>query len=147
MIALRSLTLGVAAGMRSSLGISAPALVGGAAGAKSGFSIGTARRALPIASELVVDKLPKTPSRLAPQGLAARFVSGAVGSVILARRAGASPGQTVVPVLAAVLGTAIGAYGGAAWRRWASTSRPDWQGAVAEDSVALTLAYTACRDT
>jgi uncharacterized membrane protein len=147
MIALRSLTLGVAAGMRSSLGISAPALVGRGARAKGGFSITTARRALPVASELVVDKLPKTPSRLEPQGLAARFASGAVGGVILARRAGASPVQTIVPLLAAVLGTAAGAYGGAAWRRWASSSRPDWQGAVAEDGVALSLAYAACRNT
>jgi uncharacterized membrane protein len=145
MIALRTLALGVAAGSRSSLGISGPVLFRRSRGRKAGLGLGTVRRALPVASELVVDKLPKTPSRLEPAGLGGRFASGAVGSVILARGAGASAPQTIVAVLAGVLGTAAGAYGGAAWRRWASQSRPDWQGAVAEDAVALGLAYTACR--
>jgi uncharacterized membrane protein len=145
MIALRTLALGVAAGSRSSLGISGPVLFRRRPGRSTGLSLGTVRRVLPVASELVVDKLPKTPSRLEPAGLAGRFASGAVGSVILARGAGLSPRQSVVPLLAGVLGTAAGAYGGAAWRRWASRSRPDWQGSVAEDTVALSLAYTACR--
>jgi uncharacterized membrane protein len=145
MIALRTLALGVAAGSRSSLGISGPALFRTRAGRSRRHSLGRVRLVLPVASELVVDKLPKTPSRLEPAGLAGRFASGAIGSVILARGAGASAPQTIVAVLAGALGTAAGAYGGAAWRRWASQSRPDWQGAVAEDTVALSLAYAACR--
>jgi uncharacterized membrane protein len=37
------------------------------------------------AGELVVDKLPTTPSRLAPPGLAARLVLGALAAGLFAR--------------------------------------------------------------
>jgi uncharacterized membrane protein len=138
MILLRSLAIGVASGMRSSLGVTAPGLFRPGAGANPA----TARRVLAIWGELVSDKLPKTPSRLEPPGLAARFVSGGVGALVLARRAGAPP---VVPLLAGLAGAAVGAYGGAAWRRWAAARRPDWQGAVVEDAVGIGLAVAACR--
>lgn len=137
---VRSLSLGLASGMRASLGLSAPALSGPAPDSKGAkFSRGS--KALGVAGELVGDKLPQTPSRLEPPGLAARFVSGGGGALTLARRQGMEPAY---PLLAGVAGATVGAYGGAAWRRWASARVPDWQGALAEDAVALTLAFAAC---
>lgn len=138
MIIVRSLVLGVATGIRTTFGVSAPGLFSSGAG----FNPGTVRRVVAIGGELVADKLPQTPSRLEPAGLAGRLVSGGAGAVILARKAGA---PRLVPLLAGVLGAAAGAYGGAAWRRWAAKRRPDWQGAVVEDTVGLGLAYAACR--
>jgi uncharacterized membrane protein len=136
----RALMLGTAAGMRTSLGFSTPQLVGRQTPTST---IRQVWGALPVAGELVVDKLPQTPSRLLPPGLIGRFASGAFGAFLLARRSGAPP---VLPVLAGIAGAAGGAYGGAAWRRWADARGPDWPAAVAEDALALTLAVGACRN-
>ena len=136
-LVLRSLALGVASGMRTSLGLAAPGLLRGSAGA-----IGAALRVLSVAGELVIDKLPSTPSRLEPPGLGARFVSGGAGAATLCRSDGSAPAW---PVIAGIAGAAAGAYGGVAWRRSSTSSRPDWQGALAEDGVALALAFLACR--
>ena len=140
---VRSLALGLASGMRASLGLGAPALVGAARGRpESTFAkLSRAAKALGVAGELVGDKLPQTPSRLDPPGLAARFISGAAGGFALARRQDVSPAY---PVLIGVAGATAGAYGGAAWRRWAGARVPDWQGALAEDALALKLAFAAC---
>jgi uncharacterized membrane protein len=135
----RALMLGTAAGMRSSLGFSAPKLVGRQTPTST---IRQVWSGLPIAGELIVDKLPQTPSRLLPPGLIGRFTSGAFGAFLLARRQGAA---LPLPVLAGIAGAAAGAYGGAAWRRWADAKGPDWPAAVAEDALALTLAAGACR--
>lgn len=135
----RALVLGTAAGMRSSLGFSAPELVGRPVRASK---VRRALRAAPIVGELIVDKLPQTPSRLTPPGLVARFASGATGAFALARRNNSS---LVLPVLAGAAGAAVGAWGGAAWRRWADARGPDWHAAVVEDAVALGLASAACR--
>jgi uncharacterized membrane protein len=141
----RSFALGIASGMRSSLGFAAPGL---RAGRQTGFTPAIAVRGLGICGELVVDKLPQTPSRLTPPGLAARFASGAAGALQLASRTSASPKTRVAAVIVGVAGAAGGAYGGAAWRRAAAGSqqgRPDWQGAIAEDAVAVSLAFAASR--
>jgi uncharacterized membrane protein len=137
-LVFRSLALGTASGMRSSLGLAAPGLVRRTSGA-----VGTSARTLAVGSELVADKLPSTPSRLEPPALAARFASGATGSVVLSRSAGAAPAW---PVLAGLAGAAAGSFGGAAWRRWAGSRRPDWQAALGEDAVAVGLAILACRN-
>jgi uncharacterized membrane protein len=65
-----------------------------------------------------------------------------IGAAVLARRARAN---RALPVLAAALGATVGAFGGLAWRRAAGARRPDWQGALVEDAVALTLAGLAVR--
>jgi uncharacterized membrane protein len=136
-VALRAVLLGVAAGSRSALGVAAPVLGGtrvpGAV--RAGVALG-------VVGELVGDLLPMTPSRLRPPGPQLRALAGAVGGVLLARRAG------VGVVLPAVLGagaSAVGTWGGAAWRRWAARRGPDWPAALAEDAVALTLAGLAAR--
>jgi uncharacterized membrane protein len=141
----RSLALGLASGMRSSLGFNAPGLRGLRA---ERFTKANTMRLVGIGGELIGDKLPKTPSRLAPPGLAARFAAGAAGAWQLASRAGAAPKTRLAAVVVGVGAAAGGSYGGAAWRRAAAASaggRPDWQGAVAEDAVALTLAVAASR--
>ncbi|HEX4017497.1 MAG TPA: hypothetical protein VHX15_12250 [Frankiaceae bacterium] len=141
----RALALGVASGMRSSLGFNAPALHDVR---DVGLTLANTSRLLSIGGELIVDKLPKTPSRLTPPGLVARFVSGAAGGLQLANRVGGSPRTRVTAAVIAIAGAAGGAYGGATWRRTASggaAGRPDWPGAIGEDAVALSLALAASR--
>jgi uncharacterized membrane protein len=141
----RSLVLGVASGMRSSLGFNVPGLRGVR---RAGLTRANSSRLLAIGGELVVDKLPQTPSRLEPPGLVARFASGAAGGLQLAHRAGARPATYVIAGVVGAAGAAGSAYGGAAWRRWAvsgAVPRADWQGATIEDATALTLAFAACR--
>ena len=134
----RALALGIASGMRSSLGLCAPGLFGKPAA----YGPRRVARIVGVGGELLVDKLPQTPSRLEPPGLAARFASGGTGAFVLARREQVKP---PLPFLAGVLGAAAGSFGGAAWRKRAAVARPDWQGALAEDVAAGTLAWWACR--
>ena len=136
----RSLLLGAASGSRASLGFAGPAISTAAGGALTG-GFASVSGLLLIGGELVGDKLPSTPSRLAPQGFASRFTSSTVGALALARRENATVG---LPVLAGLLGAAAGLWGGAAWRSWAGGKGPDWQGAVVEDAVAVSLAAIAC---
>ena len=133
----RSLALGVAAGGRSTLGLFAPAVLGGPAGPV----VRTLAAGL-VGAELTADKLPATPNRLAPAGIVPRFASGAVGATLIARRESATP---TGPVLAAVLGTALGALAGTSWRASAERRGWTWQAALVEDAVATCLAVLACR--
>lgn len=59
--------------------------------------------------ELIADKLPKTPSRRAPLGFAARIVSGAICGAAIGASHGAWPGALVAGVLGAIAGT-LGGY-------------------------------------
>jgi uncharacterized membrane protein len=81
------------------------------------------------------------PDRTSAAALPARLASGAGGAGLLARRQGAN---AALPVLAGVIGSAAGAFGGLGWRRWAGRRMPDWQAAVIEDGVAVALALAAC---
>ncbi|WP_448062011.1 hypothetical protein [Cellulomonas hominis] len=132
----RSALLGAAAGARASLGLAGPALTSARTPRwlRRGMLLG-------VAGELAGDKNPSTPSRLLPPGPHSRMISGAVGGLALARRAGARP---VRPVLAGVLGAVVGTWGGAAWRAHAVGRLPGWQSGVAEDVVALGLTALAC---
>ncbi|MGM7423698.1 hypothetical protein [Cellulosimicrobium sp. CpK407] len=145
----RALALGVAAGSRSSLGVAAPVLGGWVGGGSRGGSGGPgllarAGAVAGVVGEMVGDKLPRTPSRLDPPGPVLRLASGALGGVLLARRR-TGPAGVVGAAVAGAAGAAAGTWGGAAWRRLAVGSRPDWPGAVAEDAVALVLAALAVR--
>ncbi len=99
---------------------------------------------LAAAGEVVVDKLPATPSRLAPGPLAGRLISGSICGVVLARRGGKSP------LLGAFLGAAgalFGAFGGY-HARHALTTRvglPDLPVALAEDALAVGVARAVSR--
>ena len=137
-VVAKSFGLGLATGMRSSLGAAAPGLF-----RHNGVStLGRVIRAGGVGAELVVDKLPNTPSRLEGPGLAYRAGAGADGGLLLARHAEVASGACLV---AGALGAAVSTYGGVAWRGWAAKRWTDWQGALIEDAVALALAFVTCR--
>ncbi|HEY2018613.1 MAG TPA: DUF4126 family protein, partial [Bryobacteraceae bacterium] len=62
--------------------------------------------------ELIADKLPKTPSRKAPVGLAGRVMSGALCGAAI----GASGGELVAGLVFGVLGALAGTFGGYEFR-------------------------------
>jgi uncharacterized membrane protein len=125
--ALRSVGIGAATGLRTMTG---PA---------SAFSAtsGNWRWLLRAAAlgEYVVDKLPSTPSRTQPFGLAARAVAGGLAGASVApeaRRTGAVLG---------IAGAMAAAYLGAAYRReTARRNFPPIPSALFEDAVAIALA-------
>jgi uncharacterized membrane protein len=86
--------------------------------------------------ELVVDKLPNTPSRTAPVGLIARIVLGGASGVALATGAGVS--VSVAGVIASI-GAIAGAFTGYHIRRAVVLKArvPDLVVAIAEDAIAI----------
>jgi uncharacterized membrane protein len=134
-LTVRSLLLGAATGARSSLGLAAPTLTSPDRGVASKLGALGA-----IGAELYGDKLENTPERTAVPGLPLRFASAAGGAAALSTRENAN---AVVPILAGLVGSAAGSYGGLGWRRWAAKRVPDWQAAVIEDGVAVALALAA----
>jgi uncharacterized membrane protein len=87
-------------------------------------------------AELVVDKLPMTPSRKITAAFAARLVSGGLAGAaigIVTRRA-------TLGALLGLAGAVVGTEGGAAFRSWlASLFERDLPAAVIEDLIALAL--------
>jgi uncharacterized membrane protein len=145
---LHALALGAASGARSSAGLAAVALTSkptdhGAVAAKLGGRVGTAVTALMAVGELVVDKLPATPSRLAVQGLVPRLVLGATAAGTQANRAGR---PVVIPALVGAAGAAGFSYLGARFRDVAQKRfGSDRPGAIAEDVAAAALGYLGAR--
>ena len=90
--------------------------------------------------ELIVDKLPKTPSRTAAMGLIARFLLGGLSGAALC--AGANQSVVLSGILGAVGGVA-GAFGGYAARtRLVRTLKvPDLAVALLEDAVAIAVGF------
>ena len=132
---LRTMALGVATGSRSSLAVAGPVLSGAhGPGPRSAA-------ALAVVAELVVDKLPGTPSRLEAPILVGRIAAGGLGGVLMARRARV---RTLGPVVAAMVGAAAGSWAGAAWRSRADRRLPRWIAAVIEDGFALAIVAWAC---
>jgi len=126
----RIFALGAVSGMRTLLG---PALA--AEGASENVKL---LFRLLSAGELVGDKLPKTPSRLAPGPLLGRAVSGGAVGYVLCRRAGQSPWLgTALGAGAAVLG----AYGGYHARKALGETLhlPDAVVAVGDDALAIAV--------
>jgi uncharacterized membrane protein len=93
-----------------------------------------------VATELVIDKLPRTPSRLGTRGLAARMALASAAAVVLAR----GNNRPVLPnVLASGTMALVAARVGHDLRVMAGTHVPPLAVAVAEDAVALGLAAAA----
>jgi uncharacterized membrane protein len=93
-----------------------------------------------VASELVIDKLPNTPSRLSPPGLAGRLVFAAAAGALLARGAG----RPVLPSVLIASATALVAARVGHDARVALAERfPPAAVAVAEDLLAIGLASLA----
>jgi len=98
---------------------------------------------LPLAAtEMLADKLPRTPGRLAPVPLALRILAGGVGAAWLTR-----PRRRAPPILAGAAGALAGALlgFGARTRLPALTRTTDLPWAVLEDLSAAALVRTAVR--
>lgn len=148
---LRPLALGIVTGLRSQLGLAALAWSAPARRSdptvlrKLRTPVGLAALSLAAGGELVVDKLPKTLSRVSPPALGGRLVAGAaVGALAMGK---ADRKTTVLAATTGVLGAAAGSYGGAAFRKVlpARTQTPDLPWALGEDAAAVGLAVAATR--
>jgi uncharacterized membrane protein len=86
--------------------------------------------------ELITDKLPSTPSRLAPAGLIARAIFGGLSGATVALGGEQS---VALGVVLGVIGSAAGAFGGHAARSRLVRALKvrDWVIAVSEDVVAI----------
>jgi uncharacterized membrane protein len=86
--------------------------------------------------ELIVDKLPATPSRKQPLPFAIRIMCGAlVGATV-----GASGGKLIVGAILGAVGAVAGTVGGAAVRaKLAAALHRDFPAAVVEDIAALAI--------
>ncbi|ELB86851.1 hypothetical protein Rwratislav_42782, partial [Rhodococcus wratislaviensis IFP 2016] len=136
---VRSAVIGVAGGLRSSTGIAAALLSGAPGSAHWSRLVGATAL---VGGELVADKNPNVPSRLSQPALTGRLIAGGGGAAALARRDRA---DTASALIIGTVGALAGSYGGAWWRQWAGRRMPDWQAALAEDAVALTMAAAALR--
>ncbi|WP_395452642.1 DUF4126 domain-containing protein [Azospirillum melinis] len=88
-------------------------------------------------AELVVDKLPATPSRKLPFPFASRIAGGAIAGAAIGANAGFWIGGLVAGGIGAVVGTLVG-Y--AARMRMAAAFGRDRPAALLEDAVALVAA-------
>jgi uncharacterized membrane protein len=137
-LVLSSLFLGAASGLRSQLGLAAVV-------ARSDPSLPTllrhawTKRVLMAgaAVELVVDKLPATPSRLAPVGITSRLVLGGLAAGLSARtRQAPWPPAAAIGASSAILAAKVGHDVRAQFAR----PVPDSAVAIVEDGLAFALA-------
>lgn len=92
--------------------------------------------------ELIMDKLPTTPSRKSPPSFAARIISGAFSGSVL----GAAVGTTLVGLVAGAIGSVLGTLGGYEFRtRLAKATGHDVPNALLEDGIALAGAFLIVR--
>ena len=139
---LRSATLaGAATGMRSTVAVAA--LISFRASGLPAWMTGRGGMVLaPLAvtGELVADKLPSTPSRLIPRGLAGRAAFAAFAGAVLAR----GDEQPLLPAAAIASAAALASAKICHDLRAAASNRfPPCAVAAAEDGLALGLAGAA----
>ena len=92
--------------------------------------------------ELIMDKLPTTPSRKSPPSFAARIISGAFSGSVL----GAAVGTTLIGLVAGAIGSVLGTLGGYEFRtRLAKATGHDVPNALLEDGIALAGAFLIVR--
>jgi uncharacterized membrane protein len=86
-------------------------------------------------AELIADKLPRTPSRKAPMGFAARLVTGALCGAAI----GAASQSVAAGLLAGVAGAVVGTLGGYEFRvrLVRATGGKDLPIALLEDAIAI----------
>ncbi|PDS59921.1 DUF4126 domain-containing protein [Rhizobium anhuiense] len=142
MFILLALLMGVVAGLRSLI---APTAVAWAA-FSGRFDLGPtpmafmAFRVTPLVFsalalvELVVDKLPSTPSRKVPTGFGARIVLGGLSGASI----GAAEGSLVGGLIAGLIGAVIGTFAGSTARaKMALAFGHDRPAALVEDAFAI----------
>lgn len=85
--------------------------------------------------ELVIDQLPKTPSRTVPVAFGARIVSGAISGAAIATAAGVAMAGGLP---AGIIGAIIGTFAGSVFRaRLAAAFGRDRPAAFIEDAIAI----------
>ena len=141
-ILLLAILIGIIAGLRS---MTAPAVISGAARlgwihldstwlAFLGYSWTPWILSVAALGELIVDKLPSTPSRKAPPSFIFRIVSGAFSGAAI----GVSRGSLLLGIVGGAIGAVIGTLGGAAARSaLAKIIGKDLPAALLEDAVAV----------
>jgi uncharacterized membrane protein len=143
-----ALLLGFVAGLRSMAAPAAAAWgaqlvwpdVAGTRLAFMGYRYNAIILTLLAAGELIIDKLPTTPSRKIPPAFITRIVMGSLAGATL----GAGSGSLIGGLLAGAIGAVLGTYGGAAFRaRLASTLGKDLPAALVEDVLAVVLSLVA----
>jgi uncharacterized membrane protein len=137
-LAGRAAVLGAATGMRSTVALTA-LILRRSDGLPAVLHRQGARSAAAIADagELIIDKLPQTPSRLDPPGLTSRVVSASLAAAALARSAHRRP----IPAMAIASACALAAAKVCHDARAALARHvPDPVVAVAEDALAIGLA-------
>jgi uncharacterized membrane protein len=148
MILLCAFLVGIVAGLRSML---APAIVswfarenllaiGSTYLALMSYTITAISFTLLAVFELIVDKLPKTPSRKQPLSFAVRILTGSLVGATVA----ASADKIVLGIVCGALGAVVGTLGGAAARaKLAVVFGRDYRAAVLEDLVGIGIALFA----
>jgi hypothetical protein len=134
----RAAALGAATGLRGTVALAA-LILRRSDGLPAALRHPAARPAAAVADagELVIDKLPATPSRLEPAGLGSRMVGATLAGAVLAR----SEGQRPIPAMAIASATALAAAKIGHDARAALARRlPDPVVAVTEDALAIGLA-------
>jgi uncharacterized membrane protein len=145
-LVLRAFLVGLASGGRSLTGVAAVALTTNPGSISPPWSAvadrrGRAVRTVGAVGELVADKFPQLPSRLAPASLAGRTAAAVASAALLAARSGAHPARLGLPAAAGAL---AGSFGGARWRAFAqSRGWPSVPAALLEDAVVVGLAAIA----
>jgi uncharacterized membrane protein len=130
---IRYALLGFATGGRTFAGPTAVAWT-------SGNQLAQRLTAVAALGEVVVDKLPQTPSRLEPGALVARAATSAVAAMVLARRRG---DDQRLAAWVAMLAAGAGVTAGSRWRRLTAT--PNAVAGAAEDVVVAAVAWAAVR--
>ena len=133
---LRAFGIGIVAGLRS---MTAPAI----ARAKTKDNI-SAVLTMAMLGEMLVDKLPITPSRTLPVALVVRAISGGVSAAIVV--AGAKDVDRRIAIGLGVVGAIAGSFAGERIRVTAAGKIPDTLVALVEDLVAFTLGSTLAPD-
>jgi uncharacterized membrane protein len=147
-VLLRAVALGAASGSRSTAGVTAVALTSargdrGPLASGLGSRAGTLTSGVLAAGELVADKLPATPSRLAPPALGGRLLLGGTSAAAVARREGHDPVLPALVGAAGALGMSVlgSRLRGLAAQRFGS----DRPGAFVEDGLAAALGWLGAR--
>ena len=145
---VRSAVLGLAAGGRSSVALAVPVQAATRGHDGPGARVARVLTGLAVLGEVVGDKLPSTPSRLAAPQIAGRLLAGVVGAAALALVHRDRPGVVVVAALAGGAGAFAGSVVGASWRQWADDDGrlgSDTRAALVENAVVLATAGALSR--
>jgi uncharacterized membrane protein len=138
-----ALLLGVTAGLRTMTAPASLALAQQQPGAERIWLLGSPRAARILTTlalgELVFDKLPFAPSRIAPAGLSGRLLSGAMCGAAVVRE------DQVAGALLGIAGALTSSFAGYALRKraWQASGIPDALIGLAEDGLAIGIGMVA----